>query len=95
LMRKSATSAREMNPHVQSRGCGASRRASMSSATAYCPRLRPAQSQFSDWYRCPVAVVMVMPAERCPVAIPARASPAERQLSDWCRCPVAMAIPSD
>src|SRR5215471_17188112 len=57
-----------------------------------CPRwpASPAQRQLSDWYRCPVAMVMVLRSERCPVVIPARASPAERQLSDWYRCPVAM-----
>ena len=36
-----------------------------------------------------ITMVMVMPAERCPVVIPAWASPAERQLSDWYRCPGA------
>jgi len=66
-----------------------------------CPRwpASPAQRQLSDWYRCLVAMVMVMvmvmPAERCPVVVPAWASPAERQLSDQYRCSVAMAIPSD
>src|SRR5262249_59561481 len=62
-----------------------------------CPRwpASPAQRQLSDWYRCPVAMVMVMHSERCPVVITARASPAERQLSDWHRCSVAIVLRSE